>query len=146
MSDASNQFSKPMHDPPLQNFESSGDYSNPLLAPAIVLLIFSILYLLLQLIGLPNQLATLNEIDTSTPEGAGEYAGQIFAVFFMAISAVIVLIGSIYMIRLKSYRSAMTAAIVSSIPCCSPCLFLGIPFGIWAIVVLARPDVKSRFQ
>ncbi len=146
MSDASNRYSSPMYDPPLRNFESSRVSSNPLLAPAIVLLVFASLYLLMQLIGLPNQLATLKEVDTSTPEGASEYGGQIFAMLLMATTAVIVLAGSLHMIRLKSYRSAMTAAIVSSIPCCSPCFFLGIPFGIWAIVLLIRPDVKSRFM
>lgn len=54
-------------------------------------------------------------------------------------------IGAHRMMNLESYRSAMVAAVVSVIPICSPCIVLGIPFGIWAIVLLRRPDVKAAF-
>jgi len=40
----------------------------------------------------------------------------------------------------------VAASIIAMIPCVSPCCCLGLPFGIWALVVLARPAVKSAFQ
>ncbi|HEU6448816.1 MAG TPA: DUF4339 domain-containing protein [Verrucomicrobiae bacterium] len=63
-----------------------------------------------------------------------------------AVVGVIVLIGAGKMQRLESFQFAMTAAIVAMIPCISPCCFLGLPFGIWALTVLNKPEVKSNFS
>jgi len=62
------------------------------------------------------------------------------------VIGVIVLIGAGKMQRLESFQFAMTAAIVAMIPCISPCCFLGLPFGIWALTVLSKPEVKSHFS
>jgi hypothetical protein len=43
------------------------------------------------------------------------------------------------------YKTALAASILACIPLASPCLYVGIPFGIWAIVVLRRPDVRAAF-
>ena len=63
----------------------------------------------------------------------------------MAVGALI-LFGAIRMQKLTSHGLAMTAAIVAIVPCFSPCCLLGIPFGIWALVVLSRPEVRSQFH
>jgi hypothetical protein len=63
----------------------------------------------------------------------------------LAISALI-LVGAMRMQKLTNHGMAMAAAIIAMIPCLSPCCLLGIPFGIWALVVLSRPDVKSQFN
>lgn len=47
--------------------------------------------------------------------------------------------------RLESYGFAMTAVILAVIPCFSPCLILGIPFGIWALVAINQQGVKDAF-
>jgi hypothetical protein len=60
---------------------------------------------------------------------------------------IVVLLGTIRMEKLQSYGFAMTAAILSIIPCTSPCCFLiGTPIGIWALWVLTDPDVKAAFR
>jgi hypothetical protein len=46
---------------------------------------------------------------------------------------------------LRSYGFAFAAAILAMIPCLTPCCVLGLPFGIWALVVLNKPEVKSQF-
>lgn len=38
------------------------------------------------------------------------------------------------------------AAILAMIPCVSPCCLLGLPLGIWALIVLLKPEVKAAFQ
>ena len=38
------------------------------------------------------------------------------------------------------------AAIVAMIPRISPCCLLGLPFGIWALVVLSNGTVKAAFR
>jgi hypothetical protein len=67
-----------------------------------------------------------------------------FGVVAVLVSA-FVIFGGIQMKNAKMYGVSMAAAIVSVIPCCSPCLCLGIPFGIWALIVLMDADVKSAF-
>ena len=124
----------------------SGSQGNPLLAPAIILLILSCWFMVLVLASLPGQIVRIRALDTSTPEGAGNLLGSIGSLTVWLLINVSIALGAIAMIRLTSYRSAYNAAICSVIPLCSPCLLLGIPFGIWAIILLKRPEVKRRFM
>jgi hypothetical protein len=119
--------------------------ANPLLAPAIFLLVLSLAFLLLLFATLPRQIIKLRDIDTSTPHGQGEFAGAIVTPIAWILAALSITVGSISMLRLKGYRSAFHAAILASIPFCSPCFVLGIPFGIWAVILLRRPEVRDRF-
>ena len=61
------------------------------------------------------------------------------------IVGVIVLIGAAKMQKLQNYQFVLTASIVAMVPCISPCCVFGLPFGIWALVVLNKPEVKSQF-
>lgn len=58
----------------------------------------------------------------------------------------LVLAGSMKMKQLQSYPLAMTAALLAVLPCTSPCCLLSMPFGLWALVVLTDPAVKSAFK
>ena len=62
------------------------------------------------------------------------------------LPAAVVLVGAIKMKNLQNYGLAMTSAIIALIPCFSPCCVLGLPFGIWALVVLSDNRVKAAFQ
>ena len=62
------------------------------------------------------------------------------------IMAVVVFMGALKMKNAESYGFAMAAAIIAMIPCVSPCCLLGLPLGIWAIIVLVKPEVKAAFQ
>jgi hypothetical protein len=135
----SNPYASPT---PLTGYGSS---ANPLMIPAIFLLVLSLLFVLLILASLPGQIIRLRAIDTSTPEGVGELIGSIVPLALWPLMNLAIALGAISMIRLQSYRSAFTAAILAVIPVCSPCFLLGIPFGIWALVLLSRPDVRQRF-
>lgn len=65
----------------------------------------------------------------------------------LAVS-VLILAGAKKMKSLQSYQFSLAAAGLSIVPCLTPCsgFFLGLAFGIWALVVLRRPDVKSHFS
>jgi hypothetical protein len=54
--------------------------------------------------------------------------------------------GAWCMRRTVNYRIALLAAIISCIPVVSPLIFFGIPFGIWALIVLCRRDVRAEFD
>ena len=56
------------------------------------------------------------------------------------------LVGAMKMKKLESYGLAMTGAIVGMVPYFSPCCLLGLPFGIWALVVLCDGSVKAAFH
>ncbi|MCA9053295.1 MAG: hypothetical protein KDA75_05625 [Planctomycetaceae bacterium] len=82
------------------------------------------------------------------PNQANAGARQVGAIIGGVVGVafnVVVLLGAIKMLKLDSLAMARTSAIISVIPCCSPCLILGIPFGIWALVVLNDPDVRDSF-
>jgi hypothetical protein len=53
--------------------------------------------------------------------------------------------GALRMHSLRGYALARAGAILACIPCLSPCLVLGIPFGAWALGILARPEVREAF-
>lgn len=71
--------------------------------------------------------------------------GVVAAVIGLLVSGVIFL-GAMKMKSLESYGLAMAASIIAMIPCFSPCCLLGLPIGIWALVVLSKPEVKSAFH
>lgn len=58
----------------------------------------------------------------------------------------LVFLGALSLLRVSSYGLAMTGSILAVIPCLSPCCVLGIPFGIWALVVLNDESVKAGFR
>jgi hypothetical protein len=52
--------------------------------------------------------------------------------------------GALLMLRLRGYPLAATAAILATIPW-SPAWPLGLAFGIWACIVLGKPEVTEAF-
>jgi hypothetical protein len=60
------------------------------------------------------------------------------------LMAVLVVVGAVKMKNLKGYGLAMASAIIAMLPC-SPCCAIGLPFGIWALVVLNDENVQAAF-
>ncbi|NTX04829.1 hypothetical protein HUA74_24900 [Myxococcus sp. CA051A] len=54
--------------------------------------------------------------------------------------------GAFKMRQLQSRGLAMAGAIASLVPCCGTCGCLALPISIWALVVLAKPEVKAAFR
>jgi hypothetical protein len=73
---------------------------------------------------------------------AGFYGGMIC---FPLIN-ILVLYGAYCLQTARNYGMAYFGCILASIPCCSPCVVLGMPFGIWGIVLLASEDGKRAFS
>lgn len=71
--------------------------------------------------------------------------GVVSGILGFLVSALI-LFGALKMKKCQSYGWAMTASILAVIPCISPCCLIGIPIGIWALVVLSKPEVKAQFH
>ncbi len=56
----------------------------------------------------------------------------------------VMLYGGLQMKKGGSFGWAMAAAIIAMIPC-SPCCILELPAGIWALIVLVKPEIKQLF-
>jgi hypothetical protein len=119
-------------------------------APAIALLVvailsavcfvgFSVLALIGFTVGEANIQGGPQERMLAGAVGVGMY-------LFAALLSAVIAVGANKMRQLQSYPFSMAAAVMAVIPFVSPCCLLGIPFGIWALVVLAKPEVKDAFR
>jgi hypothetical protein len=125
----------------------------PLTGLAIVLLVIASLSLLLDLFNCGFAIfgpepevnaqdpAILQQIAKSShgPLAASMQGG-------LAIMAIVTIVGSIQMLRRKTWGLALTACILAMIHIGSCCCVLGLPIGIWALILLVNPDVKDSFS
>lgn len=121
--------------------------------PAIGLMVVSIIWIALMVLSIAAYvlifaLGMASEL-TDPNLGMGGEINIIINVIWAFISlsmSLVVLYGAIQMKKLNSFGISMAAAIIALIPCLSPCYLLGIPFGIWALVVMNKPEVKQAFK
>jgi len=148
---ATNEAAENPFSAPASNFDSARAMSlqevrTKVAAPAICMMVagiitaaFASIYLVLMLIGI---VATIAQNDPG--ETLEAFAG--FGMFLIPlVRAGLIIYGAVQMKKLKNYPFAMTAAILSVIPFCS-CVFIDLPFGIWALVVLSNTQVKQAFD
>ena len=134
-------------------------------APAVALMVVSILNIILALWSLVQLMfsspdlqqlnSALAQLDNPQIEQFMQKMfhlmygplGIVNVLFELAIS-VLILVGAKKMKSLQSYQFSLAAASLSLVPCLTPCCgyVLGLAFGIWALAVLRRPDVKSHFS
>jgi hypothetical protein len=119
--------------------------------PAIGLIVVAVLGVILQITSLIFNLVGAsflanarmpNEAWVNMFSGAIGVVSNIIGILMSGL----ILFGAMKMKKLESYGLAMTASIIAMIPCFSPCCLIGLPIGIWALVVLAKPEVKSAFH
>lgn len=104
---------------------------------------FQIMGLALHLLGMG--MGALADGNRGIPQMVFGGAGIIFRILGLLMSG-IVFMGASKMKNAESYGFAMAAAIIAMIPCIGPCCLLGLPLGIWALIVLLKPEVKAAFQ
>jgi hypothetical protein len=132
-----------------------GAYVNPAAAdqvngPAIGLMIVAIVGFLWQVANLVWRMffSAVAASQANQPEwvtmlsGTGAIVGAILGL----LSSILVLFGALKMKKLESHGLAMAVSIIAMIPCVSPCCLIGIPIGIWSLVMLSKPEVKSAFH
>jgi hypothetical protein len=166
MSDVNPYSSTPME----PNLGAPSSYAlNKAKTPAIALLVVGVINVLLGLWGLANnaismanpqameqQLQAQFDAQGGAPEGfdpqmimrfaqAGGAIGIVLSIVQIAVAALIIA-GAAKMMKLQSYGLAMTASILAMVPCLSACCLIGLPIGIWSLIVLNDPAVKSAFR
>ncbi len=60
-------------------------------------------------------------------------------------SMIVISIGAAKLGFLESYRMARVGSILACIPLLTPFVWLGIPFGIWALRLLRDPEIRGAF-
>jgi hypothetical protein len=121
--------------------------------PAVWLIITGALNAALGLFCVISGLIQINNpanspVAVSEAERLGYYAGQFVLIFVFLlglVSAPVIIYGAIKMLNGSSYGWAKAASILAIIPFTSCCFLIGAPIGIWALVVLSRPEVKMFF-
>lgn len=131
------------------------DVLGKLKVPAIGLIIVGVLNFGLGLLSVLSGLLRLtglipgDRVPTNEAERVGYFIGTFggYAVAFISlVVAPFIIYGAIQMLNGKNHRSAKRAAILAIIPLISCCFVFGIPFGIWALVVLSKPEIKAFFN
>ena len=117
-------------------------------APAIAMMVVGGLnmlvmvpYLLISTIGAANAGAAV-DLDNKA-EMIGYGVGVVIVILFVVVFYGLILFGAFKMLKMESWGLALTAAILMVVPC-TMC-WMGLPFGIWAIVVLSLSDVRQAF-
>jgi len=116
-----------------------------LLVTGVVGGIISVLGLILNAIGtsvIPFMEDSLDERYMELWEGAAGIASS----FIGIVVAVFIIYAALKMKELSQYGLCMAASILAMIPCISPCCIIGLPIGIWCLVVLTKPEVKAAFH
>ncbi len=117
------------------------DRLGPLRGPSIGLLLSS--GLVVTVGGFTFLLDTLERLISGLTM-RGPEAGDVFLIV-MYLASVPIFVGAINMRYGTRYRWAYAAAVIASIPMLTPLFCWGLPFGIWALIVLHRRDVKAAF-
>lgn len=82
-------------------------------------------------------------IAQSRSSGGGGVFGSLLGIGLSGLTV----FGGLQMRALKSWGLALASAILVMTPCGSYCCCcIGIPIGIWALVTLTKPEVKSAFS
>jgi hypothetical protein len=121
--------------------------------PGIALMVIGILGIVLGvlILGLSMVAGSLIAMQPAGPRGpdggamavnmASNVASSIGSI---ALGAVLTY-GGLQMKNLRSKGWARAASIIAMVPCLTCCLY-GLPIGIWATVVLNKPEVASAFD
>lgn len=127
------------------------DAFNQVSGPSVALLVFGIISALFSLTCL-----VLNIIGTSVSPFIADRVSEKYTDFYEGIAGIalcfvgllvdaFIIYASLKMKELTQWTLCIAASILIMIPC-SPCCIVGLPIGIWCLVVLMRPEVKTAFH
>ena len=111
--------------------------------PAIGLMVTAVVGALLAILGTALQFTDLYS-GYSNPLGEFGPILNLVSLFLNLAACAFIFYGAMKMKALESWGVALAANIVAMIPLCACCL-IGLPVGIWGLVVLLKPEVKEAF-
>ena len=150
-------MSDPMYPPPPPSMPpppmGGAMASQQVQGPAMGLLITAGLALLFTVLGLVMNIAGVGMSGLSGMGGSAatdQYMSMMSGGVGIVVSLLglalygFVLWGALQMKQLRNWNIAMGASIAAMLPC-GCCCIIGLPIGIWSLIVLMKPEVKSAF-
>ena len=115
--------------------------------PATALIVLASIHSVLITIPIVSIIFTLSQASSIT-------RGQISVDEILALSIgafqltllILIAIGAAKMGFLESYRMGRLGACLACIPFVTPFILLGLPFGIWSLVLLRQPEITAAFD
>ena len=65
---------------------------------------------------------------------------------FQLFGASMAIVAAIRLKNLRSFGLVTTGTLLIMLPCFTPCCCLGLPVGIWVVMIMNRPEVKPYFE
>ncbi len=128
------------------------DVSNQVSGPAIGLLITGIIGAIFSLAGffsisIGTGLSTLwwegfPDRFEELWEGAFGIGGSLVAICVAAF----IIYAALKMREQSQWGLAVAASVLAMIPCISPCCIIGLPIGIWSLIILTKPEIRAAFH
>jgi hypothetical protein len=125
------------------------DAANQVKGPAVGLMVaagigglFQLLSLVLRVLG--TGIGMMGNSSSAYGHMLSGGVGIVVSLIGLATTGFIIW-GAMQMMSLQNYTISMAASVVAMVPCVSPCCLLGLPVGIWALVILMKPEVKAAF-
>jgi hypothetical protein len=122
-----------------------------LLPPAICLLITGILGLLIDLFQVVMAIAAPQFF--KQPELFGPPPPQEMAVVMnigsgviFGVISIVIILAAVQMMMRRAYVLSMIGSVLAIINIGNCCCVLGLPFGIWSLIVLCQPGVRDAFE
>jgi len=128
--------------------DASRQISGPatgLLVTGIIGAFFAGLTLIASIVGMSFAPFIRDEIPDRYAEFWEGSVGAASSIVEIVVAAFIIF-AALKMRELRQWELCLAASIVAMIPCISPCCIIGLPIGIWALVVLLRPEIKEAFH
>jgi hypothetical protein len=123
------------------------------IAPAIALIVVGTLGIGMSIFSAAMALVgEAPQVDPEMPEFFREFQrggfgpmAAVLQLIFIGVNVVLVA-GAIQMLRLKTWTFALVSSILAMINFGSCCCLVGLPVGIWSLVILLQNDVKAAFM
>lgn len=132
--------------------------NDELQAPAIFVLVvagisilFVILGLLISVLGLGGDMMNKMMEQADLPpalrgmQNAGASIVNIVVNLVQLAAYGVAVFGALQMRNRKNWGLAVAASIIVMVPC-SCCCVIGLPAGIWSLVILMKPEIKAQFS
>jgi hypothetical protein len=140
---------------------------NRIKTPAVVLLVVGVIGGLMSLMNIPSLFtmdAQLKQVEDQwdqdpnlKPEQKKEMKQMLadlkgpiklvvpLTIVFGLLTAGLTILGAVKIMNLQSRGLGVLACIISMLPILSGCCCLGLPVGIWVLIVMGKPEVKAGF-
>ena len=133
--------------PPGYGPGGSAEAEGKVKAPAIIMIVCSVIGILLQFVSvLMNLVGTgMGVVNAEYSQLASGAIGIVFNIIAICVGSFCIF-GLMKMMKLEGRAISYTAVILSMIPCFGSCWCINLFIGIWALVVLSDQQVKESFR